>query len=139
MRIPFVPRPDVLDPAAAVGLGPVARALARRLLRLGEEALSALRGAAGDDVLVVLGAAETLPWVDGVAYLGRDPGAPRLLLPTTSRPAVAADTFEQAIARHAAALASPWAVLPDARRVFSVAQADPIDRALLGRWLEAHP
>jgi hypothetical protein len=139
MRIPFVPRPDVLDPVAVVGLGPVARALARRLLRRGEEGLGALRGAAGDDVLVVLGAAEALPWVDGVNYLGRDPGAPRLLLPTMVRPAVAADAFERAIARHAAVLPSPWAVLPDARRVFSIAHADPIDRALLGRWLEAHP
>jgi hypothetical protein len=139
MRIPFVPRPDILDPIAVVGSGPVAVALAQRLLRLADEALHELRGAAGDDVLVVLGATDALPWVDGVNYLGRDPNAPRLLLPTTIRPAIAADAFERAIARHAAALPGPWAVLPDARRVFSVMHAGPIDRNILGRWVEAHP
>ena len=111
-------------------------------MRLGDEPLHELRGAAGDDVLVVLGATEVLPWVDGVNYLGRDPDAPRLLLPTMVRPAIAADAFERAIARHAAALlgaSGPWAVLHDARRVFSIADAGPIDRDLLGRWLEAHP
>ena len=41
--------------------------------------------------VVVLGATEALPWVDGVNYLGRDPDAPRLLLPTMLRPAVAVD------------------------------------------------
>jgi hypothetical protein len=30
-------------------------------------------------------------------------------------------------------------VLHDARRLFSIADAGPIDRDLLGRWLEAHP
>jgi hypothetical protein len=143
MRIPFVARSDVLDPIAVVGLGRVAGALARRLMQLGDEPLHALRGAAGDDMLVVLGATEALPWVDGVNYLGRDPDAPRLLLPTMVRPAVAADAFERAIARHAAALPSalsgPWAVLHDARRVFSIAHAGPIDRDLLDRWSEAHP
>jgi hypothetical protein len=139
MRIPFVTRRDVLDPIAVVGLGRVAGALARRLMQLDDEPLHALRSAAGDDVLVVLGATEALPWVDGVHYLGRDPDAPRLLLPTMVRPAVAADAFERAIARHAAALPSPWAVLHDARRVFSIAHAGPIDRDLLGRWSETHP
>jgi MoxR-vWA-beta-propeller ternary system domain bpX5 len=139
MRIPFVPRPDVLDPIAVVGLGRVAGALARRLLQLEDEPLHGLRGAAGDDLVVVLGAVEALPWVDGVNYLGRDPSAPRLLLPTMLRPAVAADVFERAVARHAAALPSPWAVLPHARRIFSGVHAGPIDRDLLGRWSEAHP
>ena len=65
MRIPFVARPDVLDPIAVVGLGRVAGALARRLLLLGDEPLHEVRGAAGGDVLVVLGATDVLPWVDG--------------------------------------------------------------------------
>ena len=33
------------------------------------------------DLPTMLGAAEALPWVDGVIYLGRDPRAPSLLLP----------------------------------------------------------
>jgi hypothetical protein len=139
MRIPFVPRADILDPIAVVALGRVAGALARRLLRLGDEPLHGLRGAAGDDVLLVLGATEALPWVDGVNYLGRDPAAPRLLLPTMLRPAIAADVFERAIERHVGRLPSPWALLHDARLVFSAAHAGPIDRDVLGRWAEAHP
>ena len=139
MRIAFVARPDVLDPIAVVGLGRVAGALARRLLRLGDESLHELRGAAGDDVLVVLGATEALPWVDGVNYLGRDPHAPRLLLPTMVRPAIAADAFERAIARHAAALPSPWAVVHE-RDGFSPSRMPARSIAIfLVAGLEAHP
>jgi hypothetical protein len=139
MRIPFVPRADILDPVAVVGLGRVAGALASRLLQLGDEPLHELRGAAGANVLVALGATEALPWVDGAIYLGRDADAPRLLLPTMVRPAVAADLYERAIARHATPLPGPWAILHNVSRVFSVASAVPIDRDFLCRWLEEHP
>lgn len=137
MRIPFVLRQDRLEPIAVVGLGAVARNLARRLLELDDAALHELRGTGGQKLLVVLGAPEVLPWVDGVTYLGRDPGATRLLIPTMMRPAIAVDAFERAIAHHVAPLPSPWAVLPDARLLFSTAQSGAIDRELLGRWLEA--
>jgi hypothetical protein len=139
MRITFSPRADILDPVAVAGLGRAARALARRLLRLTDERLRELRGAAGDDLLVVLGETSSLPWVDGVAYLGRDPDAPRLLVPTMVRPDLALDVLEQTVARRAAALPSPWAVLLSPPQLFSVAHAAAIECDPLRAWLEAHP
>jgi hypothetical protein len=135
VRIAFSPRKDVLDPVAAAGVGSVARALAARLLEMADDRLKLLRGVAGPDMLIVLGEGEALPWVDGITYLGRDPSAPSLLVPTARRPEVAMDVFERAIARRASPLASPWAVLPDPPRVVSVADARRVERARLEAWI----
>lgn len=137
--ISFSPRDDSLAPVAAAGLGPVARALAGRLLRLSDDQLAALRGAAADGLVFVTGETAVLPWVDGVVYLGRDPDAPRLLLPTMLRPSAPLAAFERAIARHAAPAPGPWAALADPPLVFSAADVCPIERDHLQRWLEAQP
>jgi hypothetical protein len=137
--IAFVPRPDSLDPVAVVGAGPAARALAQRLLWLPDAGLAALRGVAGAGLIALIGDTEALPWVDGVVYLGRDADAPRLLMPTTLRPAVPPDIFERAIARHAGPAAGPWAVLSAPPRVLSLADALPVERACVLRWLGAPP
>jgi hypothetical protein len=140
---PFTPRADSLEPVAVIGAGPVARALAASLLRLSDADLAALRGVAADGLIALMGDAASLPWVDGVAYFGRDADAPRLLVPTTLRPAVALDVFERAIARqvgkHAANPASPWAVMVSPPRVISLADALPVERAHVLRWLGAQP
>jgi len=138
MRITFSPCNESLDPAAVVGLGPIARALASRLMLLSDDQLGKLRGCAGGGIIAVLGEAKDLPWADGVAYLGRLPDAPRLLIPTMLRPNVAMDIFERAVARWAAALSSPWAVLASPPRLFSLADAAIINRGHLAKWLEAH-
>jgi hypothetical protein len=135
--VTFAPRADSLEPAAVIGTGQAARELAQRLLRLPDADLAALRGVAGDGLIALMGDAGALPWVDGVTYLGRDADAPRLLLPTTLRLAVALDVFERAIARHAGEAASPWAVLVAPPRVISLADARPVERAHLLYWLGA--
>jgi hypothetical protein len=137
--IAFAPRAGSLDPVAVIGTGPVARALAQRLLRLADANLAALRGVAGDGLIALIGEAASLPWVDGVVYLGRDTDAPRLLLPTTLRPTVAADVFERAIARHAGRLGSPCAIVAAPPRVIPLADALPVERAHVLRWLGATP
>ena len=139
MDIAFAPRTDCLEPAAVIGTGPVARTLAKRLLRMADADLTALRGVAGDGLIVLMGEAAALPWVDGVVYLGRDADAPRLLLPTTLRPTMAADVFERAIARHAGGHASPWAILAAPPRVIPLADALPVERDHILRWLGGPP
>ena len=66
MRVGFVPRRLSLTPAAAAGVSGVARRLGERLLDLDDPRLAGLRGVASDGVLVLLGEAESLPWVDGI-------------------------------------------------------------------------
>src|SRR5690349_19443083 len=110
--ITFLPRAEILEPVAVAGAGPVARALARRLLRYDDDRLRRCSGIASTDILIALGEPDQLPWVDGVSYLGRDPLAPRLLLPTMSCPAeVSTDAFERSLLACHAELAPPIAVL----------------------------
>lgn len=137
MRVSFVPRRLPLSPVAAAGIGPVARALGARLLELETAHLQRLRGVAGENLLVLLGEAESLPWVDGIAYLGRDPEAPRLLLPTALAPDVPAPLFEKALFQRVRAQTGPLAVLASPRRIVPVSSALPIHRASLERWLSA--
>ena len=118
--------------------GEAARALARRLLARDDEALARLSGVAGPELLVVLGVAADLPWVDGAVYLGRDADAPALLLPTTREPAMPPVLAERALIARAQALnaAPPLAVLLDPPILASAQAARPILRATLQSWLD---
>ncbi len=136
MTVEFALRPDPLEPLCVVGVGAVARALASRALRSDDASLQALRGVATEDALLLLGPRESLPWVDGVVYLGCDPGAPLLLLPTQRRPTAPVDAFERAILRRLRHAPPPIAVLTHPPRLVSVAEARPVARARLQAWLE---
>lgn len=140
--IAFSPRDDILEPAAAIALGPAARSLAERLLAMTDDNLGALRGVAGRDLLAITGAERALPWVDGIIYLGRDPAAPRLMLPAMLRPSAPAHVLEAAVARRVDPAPGPWAMLtgPQAAlagppRIVPLGGARPIQRDLLQGWL----
>jgi hypothetical protein len=137
-QVAFVPREVPLEPVAAVGIGPVARALGERLLEWTDSEIAMLQGICAPQLLAVLGAAHTLPWVDGVAYLGRDERAPRLLLPTTLRPSpIATELVEQAMLDAHTPNASPLAVTAVPRMVLSMSGALPIRREILLAWIKA--
>jgi hypothetical protein len=119
-----------LSPRAVAATGDAVRALARRLLDRDDAALARLRGVAGPDaVLVVIG--DDLPWVDGVTYLGWDPEAPTLLVPTALAPTVPAGLVEAAFARRFPGESSPLAVLPEIGRVVPTGDARPLERNAL--------
>lgn len=136
MKLAWVARAEPLAPRAVAGRGPIARALARRLLALDDERLGALRGVAGKDLLVAIGEPDALPWIDGVVYLGVDPAVPSLLLPTALTPTFPTLLYERAL------LASeigppPIAVLPEPPLVAPIGAARPIARAELEAWLRS--
>jgi hypothetical protein len=128
-------RAEPLEPLAVAGEGPVALALARRVLSETDARLSAWSGVAGDGVLVLLGPATSLPWADGAVYLGKDPAAPSLLLPCALMPSVAASMLERALLSRAGLAGTPLAVLPASLHLVSVAAARPVSRAALTAWL----
>ena len=99
------------------------RRLARRCLARGVQGLA---GVAGEGVLILLGT--DLPWADGAVYLGRDPRAPGLLLPTLLSPDVPLDLLERAVARR---MLLPVAWLPAPTALVSLASAGPVDPARL--------
>jgi hypothetical protein len=83
VAVALIPRATPLPVAAAAAAGPVARALARRLLQEDDRTLAQLEGVRTRkcDVMVVRGPAELLPWVEGVCWLGEV--TPGLFVPTT--------------------------------------------------------
>lgn len=127
-------RPTPLAPCAAVGFGEVASELARRLLALPGGSLRAVHSTG---LLCVLGAEPELPWVDGVVYLGRDPRAPALRLPTFVEPNVEPELLQRAVLARVESLgaAAPVAVTSAPPRLFSVADAKLISAEGLRAWL----
>jgi hypothetical protein len=136
IRVTWDVRDEPLAASAVVGSGRVALQLGRRLLELGEESLARLKGVAGSGLLILTGDQESLPWVDGVLYLGRDPAAPSLLVPTTLKPAIPIALLERVLAKRFAHK-SPLAVLPDLRLVAPLELARGLARESLRVWLSA--
>lgn len=131
------PRPSPLAPLAAVAEGEAAVRLARRLFGAAPEALARLSGVAAPGLLAVCGAEADLPWVDGIRYLGRDPRAPSLLLPTAAALDCPLELVERALLRRAPAGGAPLAVLLAPLRLVPLGEARPLARARLAAWLEA--
>jgi hypothetical protein len=127
------PRLVPLEPVGVAARGEAARALIRRLLARTDEDLGRLSGVAGQEVILLLGAATDLPWVEGAAYLGRDPRAPSLLLPTNRHPGVPLALLERALLARAGRQKAepPLAVLLDPPLLASALEARPLLRSRL--------
>lgn len=134
IEVRWRPRHEPLTPVGVAARGAAAARLARRLLEEADGPLAELRGVGGRNVLVILGAAEKLPWVEGVTYLGRDDEAPALLLPTALEPSVPASLVERAFAARFPGL-MPCAVLTEPAALVPVAEARPVARPTLLKWV----
>lgn len=135
ISILWKPRFAPLSPVAVAARGAAGRALADRLLMRDPDATTRLEGVTWRDLILLVGAEADLPWSDGAIYLGRDPAAPELLLPTALLPSVPLPLLERALRRQAANAALPLAVLPQPEPVLlPVGRARPVDRDRLKRW-----
>lgn len=122
---------------AVAAVGDAAIALGRRLAELEDAALAGLTAVAGVDVLIVLGEETALPWVDGVEYLGRDPAAPDVLLPTARAPSVPVAALAHALRAKAGEAAAPYALCTagGATRLVPCGAARAVERRVLAAWL----
>jgi hypothetical protein len=132
--IVWTPRFQPLPPVGAFASGLVARELAESLIEMDETVLGRWSGVCTPDSLILLGEAATLPWVNGITYLGHDPLASRLLLPTNREPHVSVDLLERALLK-ASALLPPLAVIARERRIVSVAAARRVSADAVAEWL----
>lgn len=134
--VTWADREPPLVPCAVAASGDAAHRLAQRLLDLDCAISSRLYGVAGPTTLLVLGEEANLPWVDGVSYLGRDPAAPGLLLPTHIEPLVpTANLLERALRNRFAKLAPPLAILPNTMTVISCHGALQLMPSKIETWL----
>jgi hypothetical protein len=127
--VTWVVREPPLAPVAVAATGAAASRLVAALLR--RVSLGGLAGVAGEGVVVVIG--EELPWAEGVVYLGRDPDAPGVLLPTRLRPGVPVDLFARAARAKVPEAAWPVAVLASPALLVPVGGARALGRAELER------
>jgi hypothetical protein len=134
-EVRWEPRDCPLVPVAAAAHGEAAIALARRLLQQGDEHLCRLEGLAGKQLIVIHGDSDVLPWVNGILYLGVDPAAPSLLLPTNYRPSVPPVLLMQALAAKTDTRGLV-ALLPHPLLLVPMRSARPISRKTLEAWLE---
>lgn len=114
-----------LTPVGVAASGPTATALARRLLD--RDDLASVRGVVGDQLIVVLGPPESLPWCDGVTYLGQPDDAPGVLWPTTLSPDAPAALVARALTAGVDPTWLPVAALPDQGLRVPLGAALPID------------
>lgn len=142
MNVPvqWVAREPPLAVAGAWAEGAAARQLVARLIAdlHGADAdppteaarrVGRLRGVGGGGFVVVFGAADDLPWVPGVTWLGVDPDGPGLYHPTR----VAPDRPIDLVARAIVARAGGPAAVVDGRLV-PLAAARPLSRRALEAW-----
>jgi hypothetical protein len=135
LPVTFGPRASPLVPLAAAARGTAAAALARHLAARDDAALARLSGVSGPGLLLVIGAAVDLPWITGIVYLGKDPGAPSLLLPSALEPDVPASLFERAVLLRTPGADVPIAVLLAPPALAGAGSARPIRRAALLAFL----
>lgn len=119
-----------MEIAGAVGQGAVGRSLAQRLLA---EDVGRWHGVAWADGLVVLGA--DVPWVRGLTWIGQEPQAAALYLPT--RVASSVDPRWLIEALRSQGRRAPLLVLPETGLLLSLAGARPLHGEALRAWMTA--
>jgi MoxR-vWA-beta-propeller ternary system domain bpX5 len=124
-------RAQPLVPCAVVAFAKAVGFLGTRLLARSDDALAKLEAVKLENGLVVLGAANDLPWAPGVLYLGTEPSAPALLLPTTVEPSAHPALIERAILARHDRLTAPVALVHSPALMFSVRAARFLTRAAL--------
>jgi len=90
-------RSEALAPAGMVTAGTVTRRLQTRLSALDGPALARLSVVATRDLLVLMGAADDLPWVNGARYCAPEPAAHSLWVPTNMAPVLPADLIRRSM------------------------------------------
>ena len=123
---------DVPPAMGVVGCGDIARALSAKA-----EAIAAAQAtpqwqvSAHQDLLVLTGKIETLPWVVGARYIAPRAEAPTLWLPTLERPEIALDLLAAAIARRHPQ--RPMLLWPQPAQLVPLHRLLPADAAVLAR------
>ncbi|MGD8913316.1 MAG: hypothetical protein PVI97_16365 [Candidatus Thiodiazotropha sp.] len=128
-QVPWRMRHEPLVPQGLMAYGAQRRATAERLLAQDDQRLARLRGIAGDHHLLILGNETDLPWIPEATYLGQDPLATHLMLPTNLTPDIPLEWLDRAIItthgeRH-------YAVDPMHRMLVPITDALSLDRSCL--------
>lgn len=132
IQIKWQNRFDSLEPLALIAFDDSAIRLKKRLLSFDDETLSLLQGVFAENLLFITGKTESLPWIDGGIYLGKDARAASIFVPTNLSPNIPFDLFEKSLLRSFSAQI-PFAVVEN--RIVPVGKMRPISRNILSEIL----
>jgi MoxR-vWA-beta-propeller ternary system domain bpX5 len=90
-------RAEALRPQAVLAWGASALTLLERIEACSSDLQRRLLATAAPNFLMITGAVQDLPWIDGVQYAAPSPEQARLWLPTHSSPAVPIDLLARVI------------------------------------------
>ena len=124
------PEPPVAQ--GVIGVGVVARRLFAAIEARPQSAWRSLMAAANDDLLILTGPTEDLPWVDGAQYIAPRTEVPALWLPTAQRPTPPLDLLDRAIRRQHQQ--SPLLLLPTPAQLVPLTRLLPVDASLLRQF-----
>lgn len=130
-------RTKPLEAVAVAGRGVTKAMFMDRLRRRTDADLSGLRIILDDDSFILLGESARLPWASGGLYLGCDPNAPGLLLPTMIEPTLPAHLFEEVLRSRCPNLPAQTAVFHRPLHVVPVTNALPMTDDSIMNWLWA--
>lgn len=125
-------REAALAPSGLVATGAATSLLLASLGRREPAELARLSVVATRSLLVVLGANELLPWIDGVRYCAPAPAGPQLWLPTHLAPGLPVDLLQANLVARAGR--SPVLLWNEPELLLPLDQAMPLTPALLD-WL----
>lgn len=131
MRWTWIAEDEAPTPAAALATGALSRTLLDRIAARAEAERLALTLTAHADLLLVAGAVDALPWLDGVRYAAPRGAAPGLWLPTHCRPSLPLDLVDRAIARRHPE--RPVLLWPSPAQLLPLARLLPASDAVIAR------
>ena len=132
MKLTWMPRLIPLRPEAAIATGAAAQKISQLMLRYPVERLERLKAGGLGELLLVVGDEDDLPWAPGVSYLGRDPDAHQIYLPTNLQPNLPAILLEQSLRQAGKRL--PLAVLPETMQLVTITNLLPLRREILEKF-----
>jgi len=124
-------RHSMLEATAAVATGREAAFLARRCLVQPEVSWF---GVIAEDTLLLLG--KSLPWCEGIIYLGADSDAPCLLMPVYLEPDKPVSLVEESLRKTLALSTGAFAGLPSASRVIDLRGKQPLEASALSDFAQ---
>ena len=136
MNVLWHHEPEPPLPKGVIGMGPVSRRLFAAIQGRPETYRHSLMATANDDLLILTGATQDLPWVDGAQYIAPRTEVPALWLPTAQRPKLPLDLLDRAIRREHRQ--SPLLLLPTPGRLVPLTRLLPVTddlmRQIHERW-----
>lgn len=131
-QLNWQPRSSAPTPGGVVADAALAGAVLALLRQRSDDSLRRLSAVATRDLLVILGPADELPWLDGVRYCAPEACAPALWLPTNTIPALPLDLVQNALLRRADS--QPVLLWHAPEHILPLSRALPLTAAALD-WL----